>query len=199
MSVSAAKETRPSAASDRECANGADDVQIRTVEKNLDKFKQVVLYVLNKVGEKPNVGKTVLHKLLYFIDFDYYEKFEESLMGGTYLKNYHGPTSVELDPLIKEMREQGEIEVITSWHICYPQKKYLARTDPNLDILSEREIDHIDDVLARLADKSATELKQLSHEDMPWKSARYHKEPLSYESVFYRDERHSVRNYDDEL
>ena len=196
--MSAAKETRPSVALDRECANRADDLQIRTVEKNPDKFKQVVLYVLSKVGEKPNVGKTVLHKLLYFIDFDYYEKFEESLMGGTYLKNHYGPTSVELDPLIKEMQEQGEIEVIPSRRFDYRQKKYLARTDPDLDILSEREIDHIDKVLERLADKSATELKQHSHEDMPWKSAK-HKEPLSYESVFYRDERHSVREYDDEL
>ena len=198
MSMSAAKETMPSAALDRERANEADDLQIRTVEKNPDKFKQAALYVLNKVGEKPNFGKTVLHKLLYFIDFDYYEKFEESLMGGTYLKNHYGPTSVELDPLIKEMLEQEEIKVITSQHFCYPQKKYLARTDPDLDILSEREINHIDEVLARLADKSATELKQHSHEDMPWKSAK-HKEPLSYESVFYRDERHSVREYDDEL
>lgn len=197
--MSAAKETMPSAALDRERANEADDLQIRTVEKDPDKFKQVALYVLSKVGEKPNFGKTVLHKLLYFIDFDYYEKFEESLMGGTYIKNPYSPISVELDPLIKEMQEQGEIEVITSWRFCYPQKKYLARTDPNLDILSEREINHIDEVLARLADKSATELKQHSHEDMPWKSARHHKEPLSYESVFYRYERHSVREYDDEL
>ena len=173
-------------------------MQIRTVEKNPDKFKQVVLYVLNKVGEKPNVGKTVLHKLLYFIDFDYYEKFEESLMGGTYIKNYHGPTSVELDPLIKEMREQGEIEAVTREHFRYSQKKHLAQTRPALDILSEREINHIDEVLARLADKNAAELKQHSHEDMPWKSAK-HKEPLSYERVFYRDERHSVREYDDEL
>lgn len=197
--MSVAKETKPSAALDRECAKEADDLQIRTVEKNPDKFKQVVLYVLNKVGEKPNVGETVLNKLLYFIDFDYYEKFEESLMGGTYLKNDYGPTSVELGPLIKEMQERGEIEAITSERFGYLQKKYLARINPDLDILSEHEIGHIDEVLERLAGKSATELKQHSHEDMPWRSARDYKEPLSYESVFYRDERHSVREYDDEL
>ena len=84
-------------------------LQIRVTQKNLDKFKQVLLYVLNKVGGKPNVGETVLHKLLYFIDFDYYEKFEENLMGATYIKNHHGPTSVELGEIIKEMQEQGEL------------------------------------------------------------------------------------------
>ena len=174
------------------------DVQIRVTKKNLDKFKQVLLYVLNKVGGKPNVGETVLHKLLYFIDFDYYEKFEENLMGATYIKNHHGPTSIELGTIVKDMQKHGELEAVKSQYFKYQQKKYLARKRPNLDILSAREIEHIDDVLARLSDKNATEIENYSHEDIPWKSAQDGK-PLSYESVFYRDERYSVRNYDDEL
>ncbi|PJC42700.1 MAG: XRE family transcriptional regulator, partial [Candidatus Pacebacteria bacterium CG_4_9_14_0_2_um_filter_36_8] len=166
------------------------DLQIRVTEKNLYKFKQVLLYVLGKVGGKPNVGETVLHKLLYFIDFDYFEKFEENLMGATYIKNQHGPTSVELGSIITDMQEQGELEAVKSQYFTYQQKKYLPRKRPNLDILSAREIEHIDDVLARLSDKNAAEIENYSHEDIPWKSAQAGK-PLSYESVFYRDERYS--------
>jgi len=173
-------------------------IQIRVTEKNLEKFKQVILYVLAKVGSKPNVGETVLHKLFYFIDFDYYEKFEENLMGATYIKNHHGPTSVEFGSIIENMQKNGEIEAVKSQYFKYEQKKYLPRKRPNLDILSAREIEHIEDVLARLSDKNAREIESYSHEDIPWKSAR-EGEPLSYESVFYRDERYSVRNYDDEL
>ncbi len=175
-----------------------ETLQIRVTRKNIDKFKQVLLYVLNKVGGKPNVGETVLQKLLYFIDFDYYEKFEESLMGATYIKNHHGPTSIELGAIVKEMQKDGELEVVKSQYFKYQQKKYLARKRPNLEILSAREIEHIDDVLARLADKNAGEIEKYSHEDIPWKSAQDGQQ-LSYESVFYRDERYSVRNYDDEL
>ena len=194
----AKKEPKRSVIIEKESTKKSGDLQIRVSEKNLDKFKQVLLYVLNKVGGKPNVGETVLHKLLYFIDFDYYEKFEENLMGATYIKNHHGPTSVELGAIIKEMQEQGEIEAVKSPYFKYLQKKYLPRKRPNLDILSAREIEHIDDVLARLSDKNAAEIENYSHEDIPWKSAQDGK-PLSYESVFYRDERYSVRNYDDEL
>ncbi|MDD4875095.1 MAG: DUF4065 domain-containing protein [Candidatus Pacebacteria bacterium] len=176
----------------------SDNLQIRVTKKNLDKFKQVLLYILNKIGGKPNVGETVLHKLLYFIDFDYYEKFEETLMGATYIKNHHGPTSVELSSIIKEMQKQGEIELVKSQYFKYLQKKYLPRKRPNLDILSAREIGHIDDVLARLSDKSAAEIENYSHGDIPWQSAQDGK-PLSYESVFYRDEKYSVKNYEDEL
>ena len=194
----AAKAPKRSVTIEKKSAKKSDDLQIRVTEKNLDKFKQVLLYVLNKVGGKPNVGETVLHKLLYFIDFDYYEKFEENLMGATYIKNYHGPTSIELGEIIKEMQKQGELEAVKSQYFKYSQKKYLPLKRPNLDILSAREIEHIDGVLARLSDKNAVEIENYSHEDIPWKSAQEGK-PLSYESVFYRDEQYSVRNYDDEL
>lgn len=173
-------------------------IQIRVTEKNLEKFKQVILYVLGRVGSKPNVGETVLHKLFYFIDFDYYEKFEENLMGAMYIKNHHGPTSVELGPIIENMQKNGEIEAVKSKYFKYEQKKYLPHMRPDLDVLSAREIGHIEDVLARLSDKNAKEIENYSHEDIPWKSAQ-DGESLSYESVFYRDERYSVRNYDDNL
>lgn len=173
------------------------EVKIRITEKHLDKFKQVLLYILNKVGAKPNVGETVLHKLLYFIDFDYYERYEENLMGLTYIKNYYGPTSVEFKSIIDDMREKGEIEAVNSAYFDYPQKKYLPLKRPDLTVLSAREVAHIDNVLFRLSDKSAAELENYSHEDIPWVSAKFGKS-LSYESVFYRDEKYSVRKYDDD-
>jgi len=178
--------------------NKPGKLQIRVTKKNLEKFKQVLLYVLGKVGSKPNIGETVLHKLLYFIDFDYYEKFEENLMGATYIKNHHGPTSIELGSIIKDMQKNGELEEIKSQYFKYEQKKYLPRKRPDLTMFSAREIEHIDDVLARLSNKNAKEIENYSHEDIPWKVAKNGK-PLSYESVFYRDERYSMKNYDDEL
>ncbi|MDE0151329.1 MAG: DUF4065 domain-containing protein [Bdellovibrionales bacterium] len=173
-------------------------LQIRVTEENLEKFKQVLLYILNKVGGKPNIGETVLHKLLYFIDFDYFEKYEENLMGAVYIKNHHGPTSVALSSIIKKMQKQGDLEAVKSQYFKYRQKKYLAHKRPNLEILSAQEVEHIDDVLARLSDKNALEIEKYSHEDIPWKSAK-DGEVLSYESVFYRDEKYSVRNYNDPI
>ena len=193
-----AREPRHTVTLTKQPARKTKDLRIRVEKKNLNKFKQVLLYVLNKVGGKPNVGETVLHKLLYFIDFDYYEKFEENLMGATYIKNHHGPTSVELGRILEEMQKDGEIEVVNSQYFKYDQKKYLPLKRPNLAILSARDVEHVDGVLARLSDKNAKEIELYSHEDIPWKSAQ-DGQPLSYESVFYRDERYSVRNYDDDL
>ncbi|MEA3307418.1 MAG: Panacea domain-containing protein, partial [Elusimicrobiota bacterium] len=173
-------------------------LEIRIKHKNLEKFKQVFLYMLGAVGAKPNIGETVLHKLLYFIDFDYYEKFEENLMGLTYIKNHHGPTATELGKIIKDMEKKGEIEAVTSKVYKYKQKKYLPLKEAKLDALSAREIEHINDVLARLGSKNAKEIENYSHGDIPWKTTLDGKE-ISYESVFYRDEVYSVRNYSDKL
>ena len=119
-------------------------------------------------------------------------------MGLTYIKNHHGPTSVEFASVIKDMQEKGEIEAVKSTYFKYEQKKYLPLQRADLGAFSAREIEQINNVLARLSDKSAAELEQYSHKDIPWVSAQFGK-PLSYESVFYRDERYSVRNYDDPL
>jgi len=173
-------------------------MRISVPQKNLEKFKEVLLYILSKVGGKPNVGEAVVYKLLYFIDFDFYEKFEEQLIGATYIKNHYGPTPVEFKVIVDDMIQGGEVVKVKEKYFNYPQRKYLAVRRPNLDVLSGREIEHIDDVLARLSDKNAKEMENYSHEDIPWKTAEEGK-PLSYESVFYRDEHYSVRNYEDEL
>lgn len=175
-----------------------NDIRIIMPHASVKKFKEVLLYVLGKVGAKPNIGETALYKLLYFIDFDFYEKFETQLTGARYIKNHYGPTPVEFKKIVEEMETKKEVERVKSSYFQYEQKKYLPRREPDLKALSAQEIKHIDEVLARLSDKNANELSDYSHNDVPWK---VHKagEEISYESVFYRDTEHSVRNYDDEL
>ena len=174
-----------------------DDIRVNVPQKNLEKFKEILLYILSKVGGKPNIGETVLYKLLYFIDFDYYEKYEEQLIGATYIKNHYGPTPVEFKDIVEDMIKRGEIVRVTSKYFNHPQRKYLPVKNPDLTKLKDaRELQHIDEVLARLSDKNAMELTEYSHEDIPWVIAKDNK-PLDYEAVFYRTPKTSVRNYDD--
>lgn len=175
-----------------------NDFEIRVEEKDMEKFKEVLLYILGKVGARPNVGETVLYKLLYFIDFDYYEKFEENLMGATYIKNHYGPTPVEFKKIVESMEKKGELIRVKSKHFQYEQKKYLPTKLADVSNLSAREILHINDVLGRLGKKSAKELSEYSHTDTPW-MIEEDGEVIKYESVFYRDDDHSVRQYEDEL
>lgn len=183
---------------EKEKPRKAGHLEIRVTSRNLEKFRNVLLYTLEKAGAKPNIGETVLHKLLYFIDFDYYEKYEENLIGATYIKTPDGPTPVEFKEIVADMLKREDIVQVKSNYFRHPQKKYLPLRHPDLSELAGREVEHIEGVLARHSDKNVREICAYSRGDIPWISA----DPggvLSYESVFYRDETYSVRNYDDEL
>jgi DNA-binding XRE family transcriptional regulator/uncharacterized phage-associated protein len=175
-------------------SDDAGTMRINIPLKNIEKFKQVLLYILEQIGARPNVGMTVLYKLLYFIDFDYYEKHEEQLMGLTYFKNTYGPTPREFKMVVDEMINNHTLEAVRSSHFKHQQKKYLPLTKPDLSLLNGKELEMIKDVIGRYGNKSATELSHLSHLDTPWKMAK-DKENLEYEYAFYRPDQFSVRDY----
>ena len=170
-------------------------IRISVPAKNVEKFREVLLYILNKVGSKPNIGETVVYKLLYFVDFDFYEKYEEQLIGATYIKNKYGPTPVEFSKIIQSMIKAGDIVKVQSKYFQYPQTKYLPRREAKLAKLKAHEIRVIDNVLGRLSDLTASKISTYSHEDVPWLTTPEGK-TIPYESVFYRTAPYSVRNDD---
>ena len=168
-------------------------------QTNPEKLREVLLYVLEKVGAKPNVGETVLYKLLYFIDFDYYEKTGQSITGLTYLRNHYGQTPArDFMAIVEGMKQNGELDVVETAYFKHNQKKYLPRISTGLAELKASELKHIDETLARLGDKTATELSELSHYDTPWRVAKQG-EPIDYRFVFYRNDLTAVTEPEDEL
>jgi transcriptional regulator with XRE-family HTH domain len=172
-------------------------MRISVPQKNLQMFKEVLLYILNKVGSKENIGETVIYKLLYFIDFDFYEKYEEQLVGATYMKNQYGPTPIEFAKIVDQMISSEEIEKVKSKYFSYPQTKYLPLRKPNLATLKAHEIEVIDDVLNRLSEMNGSQISAYSHSDVPWLTTE-DGEVIEYESVFYRSLPYSVRMYAEE-
>ena len=170
-------------------------LRISVPAKNVEKFKNALLYITQKIGALPNVGQTVIYKILYFCDFDYYEKFEEQLIGATYIKNHFGPTPREFSAVVKEMIKEGKIEEVTTKFFDKDQKKYMPVVSPDLSVFTGRELQHIDEEIARLGHKTAKELSDFSHKDVPWISTEIGKD-IPYEAVFYRTKETSVRNYD---
>lgn len=172
-----------------------NSLRISIPELKVNHFKNVLLYILKKCGGKPNIGETVLYKLLYFIDFNYYEVYEEHLTGATYKKLPFGPVPQKLKSIIKEMRSNHEIEVLDVEYHGYKQKKYLALESPNLKDLTAAEIDIIDKVINQFSDWNASSISDYSHNDMPWKATESGQD-IDYELVFYREAPYSARVYD---
>lgn len=171
-------------------------IRISVPELNVNKFINILLYILEKCAGKPNVGETLLYKLLYFSDFNYYELYEEHLSGATYKKLPYGPVPQKLDAIINQMINNKLLQRFKADYHGYPQTRYIPLTKPDLSNLNANEKDIIDKVIEQYSDWSATAISDYSHNDIPWLASK-EGEIIDYELVFYREPPYSVRNYDE--
>ncbi len=171
-------------------------IKKRKVKGNLnkEKMKETLLYICQRCSSLPHFGKTVLYKLLYFCDFDFYEKYEKFLIGESYRKIEKGPAPVHYDMIIKELKGEGRIKILQTKYYELSQEKPIPLIEPDLSKLSAQELDLINDEIDRLSKMNATQISEYSHKDLPFEATKG-KEILNYELVFYRSPEYSVREY----
>ena len=173
------------------------DMRISVPAFSLGTFKNVLLYISEHCAGKPNVGETVLYKLLYFADFNYYEKYEEHLTGSQYRKLPYGPVPQKLDSILAQMIANGQLQRIKTQFHGYPQTRYLPLEKADLTQLNAAAKEVLDQVIDRFSDWSASAISDYSHRDMPWKASA-DGELIDYELAFYRESPFSARTYVDD-
>jgi transcriptional regulator with XRE-family HTH domain len=174
-----------------------EEERISVPRLQVNKFKNVLLYILERYAGKPNVGETVLYKLLYFSDFNYYELYEEHLTGAMYRKLPYGPVPQKSDTIINQMIDKGQLQRVKTEYHGFPQIRYLPLVKADLTELRASEKEIIDRVIEQMSDWSAAAISSYSHKDMPWLASKEGEE-INYELAFYRDTPFSVRNYGEE-
>jgi transcriptional regulator with XRE-family HTH domain len=170
-------------------------ISVPSIKKN--KFTEVLLYLLEKTAGKPNIGETVIYKLLYFADCNYYELYEEQMTGATYRKLQYGPVPIEFTKIVENMEQEKKLRIIKDNYYDYLQKRYIPLVKTDLSKLKASEKDILDKVIEQYSDWSAAKLSEYSHGDMPWKATKSG-DIIDYELVFYRTPPYSVRNYEGE-
>jgi len=170
------------------------NIRISVPTLQVDKFKNVLLYLLECCAGKPNVGETVLNKLLYFCDFNYYEIYEEHLTSTRYKKLPYGPVPQQLDSIINQMLADKQLQQIKTEYQGFTQTRYLPLVKPDLTQLSAAEKTVIDDVVRQMSDWNTNTISEYSHKDKPWR-ATDDGDYIDYDLVFYRRPPYSVRVY----
>ena len=170
-----------------------------TTKVSPGKLEAVLLYVLGKVGSQPNIGQTVIYKILYFIDFDFYEKHDRPITGLSYYHNHFGPTpGPTFDQLTESLIDAGKLQIVKTKFHNKPQIRYLANADPDLTSLTGQELVHIDEVLDRLSHKTASQISDYAHRDTPWVVTKPGQR-INYQLSKYRTDLTSVMPPEDEL
>lgn len=165
-----------------------------------NKLKNVILYILEKCGGKPNLGETVLYKLLYFIDFDNFEITGKPMTGLNYVNRQFGPVPAtkEYCTVIEKMQSADDLKIFSQEYYGLVQKRYVALTNYEEDSLSLKEIKIIDSVINRLSDMSARKIEDYVHEDAPWKLTK-EKQTIPYCLAFDRTAPYAQVDHDAEM
>lgn len=132
-----------------------------------DKFKALVLYI----GNSPfvnNLGITKLWKLIYFIDAAALRVLGNSVTGSEFIKYEHGPVPGKGEKIIKQMRKNGEVEVIQENHHTFRINRIVAKIDIQNDVFSLEEISLIEEILQTYGQQTASYLSELSHREPAW-------------------------------
>jgi transcriptional regulator with XRE-family HTH domain len=173
------------------------EARMPTPNLQVNKFKNILLYILERCAGKPNVGEPILYKLLYFSDFNHYELYEEHLTGAEYRKLPYGPVPQQMDLIIHQMINQGKLQRVKTEFQGNPQTRFLPLEKADLTQFRASEKEVIDRVLEQMSDWSDVAISNYAHKDMPWVASK-DGETIDYELVFYREVPFSVRNYANE-
>ena len=69
---------------------------------NEKKYKNAILFFAKKT-QNGTLGKLKIKKLLYYLDFDFFEKYGKSVTGDEYLRFEHGPVQRMAEKILKQM------------------------------------------------------------------------------------------------
>lgn len=154
---------------------------------NPRRFKDLILYISERLADDSTFGSTKLNKVLWFSDFEAYRSLGEPITGAQYMKNLYGPTAREFVPLLNELLRDDQVEIAKRVIAGHPQDVTSSKVSVDLD-LSEAELQILDSVIEDLRGKTAGEVSDLSHEQSPgWQLTDY-QETIPYESALISTE-----------
>ena len=141
-----------------------------TYKLNENKYKTIILYLTKHIGKGTIVGKKKLYKLLYFVDFDYFEKYDKPLTGDIYHKLPMGPAPSYLDAIVLDMKKEGSLEMSKQRTSPGYEASYVykALKEPDSSFLTSEEIEMLDRVIRLYGNKNGGELEKLTHNEAPY-------------------------------
>ena len=153
---------------------------------NEKKYKNAILFFAQKI-QNGTLGKLKLMKLLYYLDFDYFEKYGNSITNDQYLRFENGPVPRMAEKMIKEMSGQ-EIK-ITRRKIkegLNDQMHIEAMEDFDLNVFTKEELIMLEEVATKWEKFTGSEMKAATHGEAPWIGTRPN-EVIDYNLAYYRN------------
>lgn len=141
-------------------------------DEEYQQTRHILLYILKHTAHMPNVGKTVLYKILYFCEFDRYEMTRERLTGIDFVKLPRWPAPAAFDFMIRALEKEQAVISVTANYKGYTQQRYVINTTIDDHIVDWSERNFLDSIIANIWSMNAREVSDYSHGDIPRKATK---------------------------
>ncbi|MCD4705943.1 SocA family protein [bacterium] len=153
---------------------------------NEKKYYNVILFFANKI-QNGTLGKLKMMKLLYFLDFDFFEKYGKSVTGDKYLRWENGPVPQTAEKMMKQMSGNNIKISRRKVGIGYNDQQHIeALKNFDLKLFSKEELIMMDEIADKWEKFSGVEMKNASHGEAPW-IATEPNEIIDYNLTYYRN------------
>lgn len=152
---------------------------------NRKKYENAILYYLNEVNNI-HLGKVKLMKLLYYLDFDHFEKYGSSITRDTYRNKEAGPVPDSANMIINEMEAKELINIHLEQVIDFLKYRYTPHKATDLKVFKPTEFEMLCEIAKKWEHHSTNEIVNASHGEAPWIATRENEE-IPYALAYYRN------------
>ncbi|SRR5260221_1035450 len=133
---------------------------------NEAKYRNAILYFAHHVRQ---LGRTKLWKLLYYLDFDHFERYGTSVTGEEYWKWDNGPVPSSGLAMVHRMEANGDIVVTPeSTGMQNPLLRVCPERGYDKDVFSASEWETLKAVARKWKFHSARDMSHATHGEPPW-------------------------------
>lgn len=148
-----------------------------------EKLLSAIEYIVHlRKDDLDSLGRTKLHKCLYYSDMLYFVDTGAPITGVDYIKKPFGPTARYLPWALGELEKSGAISVNRRSYFGLQKDDFESLRDYNSNILSQQELGFLGAITGFVCEFKATEISEISH-SQPWRSVQMG-ERIPYATAF---------------
>ena len=154
---------------------------------NEEKYINLIMYILSQSMNKPNLGKTVLCTVMYFIDFNFYELYGTYLTKETYIKSKRGIKPKHFRKVTEDLIAKKQLFMRKEPYYNRTIHRYYLTIIPSLKF-TKKELNVINSCIETLTGSNASTITQYAWKDKPLMKAGLGEE-IDYNDVFLRGDK----------
>jgi uncharacterized phage-associated protein len=136
-------------------------------------------------NEQPGLTTLFVSKILFFAEKWHINRYGRPIIADTYIAMPRGPVPSTIKNFIDEKwdwvdRPEGFDDAIKIGHDQYLKHVWPGAKGPNMGLLSQTDVECLQEAMAFCRGKSATELSDLTHFEKSWRNAAANA-PMLYE------------------